>query len=83
MRSAEIARVTGLPYYTLLKWRKGGGKFVELAVVKSKPNLVPKVGTVTVPTLGAISILFPNGIRIEGLGPDALSAVLPSLGGWR
>jgi hypothetical protein len=76
IRCAEISRRTGLPYYTVLEWQKIPAAFVELpVVVKSE-----KVSTVTVPTLGVLTLTFPSGIRIEGVGVEALKALLPSLG---
>ncbi len=46
VRSSEISRRTGLPYYTVLQWKDAGPKFVELPV-----RLDPaKSATVTVPT---------------------------------
>jgi len=76
VRSAEISRRTGLPYYTVLQWRKSGTRFVELPVV------VPaeKVSIATTPTLDPLSILLPGGVRIEGVSVDALLVMLPALG---
>ena len=75
LRCAEISRRTGLPYYTVLAWRKSSASFVQLPVVKSE-----KVGTATVPTFGVTALVFPNGVRVEGLNVDTLKALLPALG---
>lgn len=76
VRCAEISRCTGLPYYTVLEWRKNPASFVELPVV-AKPE---KVGTVTVPTFGVLTITLPSGVRIEGASFEMLNALLPALG---
>jgi hypothetical protein len=76
MRCAEISRRTGLPYYTVLEWQRTSAAFIELPVVMK----APKVGTVTVPTLGVMTLSFPSGVRIEGMDVEALKALLPSLG---
>jgi hypothetical protein len=75
LRCAEISRRTGLPYYTVLEWRKSATAFVELPVVKEK-----KVGTVTVPSLGTVTVFLPSGVRIDGVGAELLKALLPALG---
>jgi hypothetical protein len=64
-----------MPYYAVLACRKGSTSFLELPVVKKK-----KVGTVTVPTLGAVTEVFPSGVRVEGVGMEMLKAVLSALG---
>jgi len=76
VRCAEISRRTGLPYYTVLEWRRGQSGFVELPVVVE----AKKVSTVTVPTLGTITVVLPSGVRIEGMCVEVLKAILPSLG---
>lgn len=79
VRSAEISRRTGLPYYTVLQWKDCGPKFVELPV-RVDPQ---KVSTVTVPTSRELSILLPSGARIEGLDLDSVARLLPLLGADR
>ena len=76
IRCAEISRRTGLPYYTVLEWQKSPTAFLELPVVMK----AEKVGTVTVPTSGVMTVSFPSGVRIEGVDVEALKALLPSLG---
>jgi len=87
VRSAEISRRTGLPYYTVLQWKGDGPKFVELPVrvrsAKSATVTVParrEVGTVTVPDSSGLRILLPGGAVIEGLDVEALARLLPALG---
>jgi len=76
VRCAEISRRTGLPYYTVLEWRKSPAPFVELPVVAKSE----KVRTVTVPTFRAMTVTLPSGVRIEGVDFEMLSALLPALG---
>jgi hypothetical protein len=87
VRSSEISRRTGLPYYTVLQWKDAGPKFVELPVrldpAKSATVTVPtrdEVGTVTVPSLRGLRILLPGGAVIEGLDVEAVTQLLPALG---
>lgn len=77
-KATEVANATGLPYFTVLKWRPEGFKgaprgkcvsnFRELAVVD------PKVATVTVvqkqddgsKKVGTVTVTTSGGTKIEG-----------------
>ena len=76
VRSAEISRRTGLPYYTVLQWKDEGPRFVELPV-RTTPE---KVSTVTVPASKEFTILLPCGAVIRGLDLNSVAALLPALG---
>lgn len=86
---SEIAKRTGVPYFTVLRWRdeKKAPSFEPLAVVPSRASL-PKVVTVTVPksrsprsrpSLATVTVAVPGGIRIEGVSLDFLLRLLPRL----
>jgi len=87
---SEIARRTGVPYFTVLRWRdeKKAPSFEPLAVVPSRSSS-PKVVTVTVPRsrskprsrplFATVTVAVPGGIRIEGVSLDFLLQLLPRL----
>lgn len=85
---SEISRKTGLPYYTILKWRDEftPRAFRMLRVAEKKKvasvavtDPAAKVGSVAeASTTGAVVVL-PSGARIEGLGLEELKAVIPLL----
>lgn len=87
---SEIARRTGIPYFTVLRWRdeKKVPSFEALAIVATKPAL-PKAVTVTVPkprsnlrkssTLATVTVAMPGGIRLEGVSFEFLLRLLPRL----
>jgi hypothetical protein len=94
----EISRKTGLPYFTVIKWKpKKGGAFEPMRITNGKSNgLISEVATVTVAKRkrrrvamvtkaneGPVSVVFANGTRIEGLNAEMLSQILPSLGRCR
>lgn len=87
---SEISRRTGVPYFTVLKWRdeKKGPTFEPLAIVPARRTLA-KVATVTVPkavrrsrprsSLGTVTVAMANGTRIEGISFEFLLKLLPRL----
>jgi hypothetical protein len=94
---SEISRRTGLPYYTVIKWRpKARGTFEPMRITAGEsgslvvaPAAVTKlerrhqVATVTVASFDKLSVVLANGVRVEGVTPKTLLKILPSLGGLR
>jgi hypothetical protein len=90
MTFAKIARHTKVPYYTILRWRdeKRGPSFRVMNVVDKR-----KIATVTVASTAASEsvtvaetqtvVIFPNGVRIEGVSRDLLRELVPVLGASR
>ncbi len=91
----EIAKRTGISYYTIFNWGAASKKpcFERVTVVRARRAL-PKAATVTMtksrphrvarPTLTTVTVTMPSGIRIEGVSADVLKALLPSfIGGGR
>lgn len=87
----DIAKRTGISYYTIFNWGVAKApRFEPVAVVPSRRAL-PKAATVTVtprrhhhrvrPTLATVTVTMPGGIRIEGVTVEILLKVLPQLGG--
>jgi lysozyme family protein len=82
----QIAKRTGIPYYTVLNWRdeKKSGSFALVNVV---PPHRRKIRTCTVTdakreakVTDVVTVTMPNGIRIEGVGGALLLELLPKLG---
>jgi hypothetical protein len=85
LNSSQIAKRTGLPYFTVLSWKKraeaGNFELVRISREKSKPRVKSKVATVTVRSpQSTVSVVTPNGVRIEGMPLDFLLKVLPAFG---
>ena len=84
MNRKELARLTGVPYETIMQWRYQENKnekrqFHALAVREGKNATVtvasPKV---TVPN-ATVTVTTPTGYRIEGVA-DEVAKVLKALG---
>lgn len=87
MKFAEIARRTGLAYYTVLRWRdeKSTPGFQAVNVVAKRRSATVTVadsgkemGTVTVAE--SVRVVLASGVRIEGLSLSGLREILPALG---
>lgn len=81
--SAEIARQTKIPYYTIHGWaksqsRKAPGKFREIAVVAARQAPAPPA---SVAESGTVTVTMPNGCKIEGLSSSAALAWLERISG--
>lgn len=98
-KSAEVSRRTGIPYFTILQWhrkQKSAG-FEVVKVVKSRSAVISRkvgptrgpiqrsknVDTVTESTFSTVTIMLPNGTRIEGVGVELLLRLIPEIGGER
>lgn len=86
IKFAEIARHTGLAYYTVLRWRdekaKPGFRAVNVVARRKSATVTEadsgKVGTVTVAE--SVSVILGSGVKIEGLSLAGLRELLPVLG---
>jgi hypothetical protein len=92
LKCAEISRRSGLPYYTVIRWkiRKQSPSFEVMRVVSGdgKPRLVQsdsvtkshrrKVNPISKSKeLATVTIAMPGGVRIEGVSLKFLEALLP------
>lgn len=92
----QIAKQTGLPYYTLLSWRRESkaGHFEPVNVVSTEARS-KQVATVTVATSGkevataaaefpsksaTVTVSLGSGIRVEGVTLPFLMELLAELG---
>lgn len=87
----QVSKETGLPYFTVLKWKreKGAGFSMVKVVAKRKPE----VATVTVAksateavlpaAVATVTVAMPGGVRIEGVSFEFLERLLPLLGETR
>jgi lambda repressor-like predicted transcriptional regulator len=97
MTLSEIAKETGISYYTIFSWfERSAAKFEPVNIVPAKTiSTVTVAGTkekrrVSRPiaadcadkqSLATVTITLATGVRIEGLNFEALKNLLPALSG--
>ncbi|MCC6276277.1 MAG: hypothetical protein IT289_00020 [Oligoflexia bacterium] len=81
MNRKEIARLTGVPYETIMQWRYYQKKMTQFHALEVRKN-----ATVTVASRNSgpeenatVTVTSPSGYRVEGV-PDAVIRVLKGLG---
>lgn len=76
---ARVARALGLPPQSLGRWLRESPRAPALRPVTVALTPAPVPRPTPPPERGAV-LITPQGLRVEGLDPDALIAVLRALG---